>query len=258
MIAYDETGHGPSILLIHGVGLDRGVWRRCVPVLAEDHRVVTIDLPGHGASPPAGPGVTLADLAEEVAAVVPAPAHVVGFSLGALVATRLALTHPELVTTLTLVSGVTQRSDSERSAVLDRLRGSEEDFPAAVHGAVRRWFSDDWREREPETADEVTKVMLANDVTSYLRCYRVFATADAELWPSLGQITAPTLAVTGELDAGSTPAMSRRLADAVPHGRAIIIDKARHLLPLEKPAQLTNAILDHIRRYSRDHLGDSG
>ena len=56
--------------------------------------------------------------------------------------------------------------------------------------------------------------LLANDRDSFLNCYRVFATADAEIGPELGRITVPALAVTGEHDPGSTPEMTRRLAEA--------------------------------------------
>ncbi|MGY4742913.1 alpha/beta fold hydrolase, partial [Streptomyces sp. ATMOS53] len=89
---------------------------------------------------------------------------------------------------------------------------------------------------------------LKNDRTSYLACYDVFATADAGLWPRLPDITAPTLAVTGADDPGSTPAMSRLLADRISGGRALIVPGTRHLLPLERPEELARAVLDHTGR----------
>ncbi|MGY4745797.1 alpha/beta fold hydrolase, partial [Streptomyces sp. ATMOS53] len=94
---------------------------------------------------------------------------------------------------------------------------------------------------------------LKNDRTSYLACYDVFATADAGLWPRLPDITAPTLAVTGEDDPGSTPAMSRLLADRIPGARAMIMPGTRHLLPLERPKELIEAILHHTEAMTAPH-----
>ncbi|KPI18975.1 hypothetical protein OK074_1439 [Actinobacteria bacterium OK074] len=244
-LAHETHGAGPSLVLLHGVGLDRTMWHRCLPALAARHRVTVVDLRGHGASPRASAGLSLADLATDVATLLDGPAHVVGFSLGALVAQQLALVQPELTASLTLVSSVAGRSDQERTAVATRRTRAEEDFAASARTAVDRWFSPEWRSREPELAQSVLTTLLGNDRTSYLACYDVFATGDAELWPRLPDITARTLAVTGADDPGSTPAMTRRLADRIPGARAVIVPGARHLLPLERPEELTRPILDH-------------
>lgn len=220
---------------------------RCLPALAERHRVTLVDLRGHGLSPAAAPGVSLRELAVDVAALLEGPTHLVGFSLGALVAQQLAIEQRELTASLTLVSSVAGRSREERASVLRRRERAQEDFAASAHAAVERWFSPEWRAREPELAWSVLTTMLDNDRTSYLACYDVFATADAELWPRLPEITAPTLAVTGSDDPGSTAAMSRLLTERIPDARVLIVPGTRHLLPLERPDELTTAILNHIR-----------
>jgi pimeloyl-ACP methyl ester carboxylesterase len=244
-LCHETHGAGPDLVLLHGVGLDRSMWERCLPALSKRHRVTLVDLRGHGTSPPAAPGVSLRELATDVAALLHGPTHLVGFSLGALVVQQLALDQPELTASLTLVSSVAGRSTEERTAVLRRRERARENFAASAQAAVERWFTPEWRAREPELTQSVLTTLLNNDHTSYLACYDVFATADAELWPRLTDITAPTLAVTGADDPGSTPAMSRRLADRVPGGHALIVPGTRHLLPLERPKGLTNAVLNH-------------
>ena len=248
MIHSDAQGSGPTVVLLHGVGLDGGLWDRCAPALAADHRVVVPDLRGHGRSPAIEGRVTLADLAADVAEIMDGPAHVVGFSLGALVASELALSRDDLVERLTLVSCVADRSDAEREAVRRRLALSEEDFEAAVEAAVERWFDPEWRSREPELVERVRATMLANRWDSYVAAYRVFAEADAELWPRLPLVRVPTLVVTGEEDRGSTPEMTRRLARAIPQARSAVVPGARHLLPLQCPDELVRLILEHDRQ----------
>lgn len=230
----------PRVVLLHGVGLDRSVWEPVSAVLSDRYDVDAPDLPGHGTRPPVAAGTTLADLATAVAADLSGPVHLVGFSLGALVAQYLAIHRPELVATLTSVSSVCRRTDAEREAVLKRLATAERDMRASSEASLTRWF-----EGSAVPADQVERTrrtLLANDPDSFVRCYRVFATGDAEVGPELGRIGAPSLAITGADDPGSTPAMTQRLADAIPGCRAEVVPHARHMLPLERPAALAGAI----------------
>jgi pimeloyl-ACP methyl ester carboxylesterase len=252
VIHHRVEGEGPDVVLLHGVGLDHTMWRRCAPALAPAYRLTSVDLRGHGASPPAPEGISLADLAEDVTRVLDdagtGRVHLVGFSLGALVAAHLAACHPARVATLTLVSSVAPRSPAEREAVARRLEAARTDRAGAVEAAVARWFDAEWRRREPELAREVRRTLLATENASYLACYAVFATGDRAVAPLLERIAAPTLAITGGEDPGSTPEMSRRLARAIPDARAEIVPGVRHLLPLERPTALTAALTRHFER----------
>ncbi|MEW2403883.1 alpha/beta hydrolase [Streptomyces sp. NPDC046862] len=230
----------PTVVLLHGVGLDHTMWEPTATLLADRFTVITPDLPGHGTRPPVSDGVTLGDLADGVADEIPAGSHLVGFSLGALIAQHLVLHRPELVTTLTSVSSVCRRTAEERTAVLDRLRTAEADFTASAAASLKRWYDGTGVDAGWVARTEAT--LLANDVGSFLGCYRVFATADAELAPDLGAIAVPALAVTGENDPGSTPKMTRRLAAALPDCRAVVVPEARHMLPVERPQALVDSL----------------
>lgn len=237
----------PTLVLLHGVGLDHSMWEPVIGRLTDRFTVLAPDLPGHGRNAPAPAGTTLEDLSHAVAAEVPAGSHVVGFSLGALVAQHLALYRPDLVATLTSVSSVCQRTSAERDAVLGRMEAAREDFAASAAASLRRWYAgtdvgDQWVRRTEAT-------LLANDPESFLHAYRVFATADAELAPELRRVEAPALAVTGEDDPGSTPEMTRRLAAALPDCRAVIVPGARHMLPVQRP----DALVECLTAFIGDH-----
>ena len=235
----------PLVVLLHGVGLDCSMWRPVSAILEDEFAVLAPDLLGHGANRPAPEGTTLRDLADDVAAALPAGAHLVGFSLGALVAQHLARRRPELVATLTSVSSVCRRTESERAAVLGRLTAAEADFPASVEASLERWYAG--TDTDPALVRQTRATLLGNDVASYLNCYRVFATADAEIGPELPRIAAPALAVTGELDPGSTPDMTRRLAAAIPDCRDLVVPGARHMLPVQQPRELVIPLTTLIR-----------
>jgi (E)-2-((N-methylformamido)methylene)succinate hydrolase len=233
-----------TIVLLHGVGLDHTMWEPAAGLLADRFDVITPDLPGHGSRPPAHDGVTLADLADGVAGEIPAGSHLVGFSLGALVAQHLALHRPELVATLTSVSSVCRRTPEERASVLTRLRTAETDFAASAAASVERWYAGTGV--DPVRVARTEAMLRANDVRSFLNCYRVFATADAELGPDLGAITVRALAVTGENDPGSTPEMTHRLASALSDCRAVVVPRARHMLPVECPEAFVDSLITFI------------
>lgn len=228
------------LVLLHGVGLDHTMWQSVLAQLPPGTATWAPDLLGHGSSPAAADGTTLADLAAPVVDRLQPGDHLVGFSLGALVAQHIARRHPHLVASLTSVSSVCRRTDDERAAVLGRLRAAAEDFPASVEAALERWYAG--TAVRPELVAETRATLLGNDVASYLNCYRVFAAADAELAPELSHIRVPGLAVTGASDPGSTPEMSRRLADSIPGCQVVVVPGARHMLPVQMPRELVEVL----------------
>ncbi|MFC9504480.1 alpha/beta fold hydrolase [Streptomyces sp. NPDC057002] len=234
----------PTVVLMHGVGLDHTMWEPTAALLADRFTVIAPDLPGHGTRPPVRDGVALADLAADVVGEIPAGSHLVGFSLGALVAQQVALHHPELVATLTSVSAVCERTAEERASVLGRLRTAEADFTASAAASLKRWY--DGTDVDPGLVARTEATLLANDIGSFLNCYRVFATADADLAPHLPAIDVRALAVTGENDPGSTPEMTHRLAAALPDCRAVVIPQARHMLPVERPEAFVECLTTFI------------
>ncbi len=238
----------PTIVLLHGVGLDHHMWAPLVGHLGDRATVITPDLLGHGANPPAPVGITLRDLADGVLTHLPAGSHLVGFSLGALVAQHIARFHPDLIASVTSVSSVCKRTPAEREAVLGRLRVAEQDFDASADASVHRWF--DGTDVPEDIVTDTDRVLRATDHQSFLNCYRVFATGDAEIGPELQHIAMPALAVTGELDPGSTPEMTHRLAQSIPGCREIVVDDARHMLPVQRPAELANHLITFIGEYA--------
>ncbi|HKU11593.1 MAG TPA: alpha/beta fold hydrolase [Sinomonas sp.] len=236
------------IVLLHGVGLDSSMWDSLLvdgALWFTGREVLALDLPGHGGQPPLRRPTTLSEMADDVARRLPPKAHLVGFSLGALVAQEIAARMPERVLSLVCVSSVCQRTEEEAAAVARRLDTAREDFAASAAAAVERWFPHSTG-ISPDQVEQVRRVLLANDRESYLHAYEVFATGDRDAAKALPLITAPTLAVTGSEDPGSTPDMTMRLARLVPGARALVIEGARHMLPVEQPEQLARLITEFI------------
>lgn len=249
-IAPQRAVQEAPVVFLHGVGLDHTVWDKVGPSFGD--RAVALDLPGHGAQPPLTHEVSLADLAGDVLRRMPkGPVHLVGFSLGALIAQYIAAHHPDRVLTLACVSAVCERTQEEADAVRQRFELARTDFHESMRRAVDRWFPTNGPAAETERV-ATREVLLANDVESYLYAYRVFATGDREVAAALPKIAAPTLAITGELDPGSTPQMSYRLQRLIPRCAVRVLPGVRHMLPVEAPDQLTESLTTLIQGGAHD------
>lgn len=240
------TGAAP-IVLLHGVGLDRTMWAPVVALLeAAGRRTIALDLPGHGERPPLRAPQTLETLADDVRERLPeGPVHLVGFSLGALIAQHIARFTPERLVSLTAVSSVCDRTPAEREAVESRLATATSDFSASASASIERWFPEGSRVAS-QTIAATRDTLLGNDVESFVHAYTVFARGDQQIAPELPAIRVPALAITGELDPGSTPDMTARLARAIPNCASQIVTGARHMLPVEAPHEFAQRLLAFI------------
>ncbi|ASN40719.1 alpha/beta fold hydrolase [Paeniglutamicibacter terrestris] len=244
----------PQTVLLHGVGLDLSMWETFQEIC--DRPTVALDLPGHGAQPPLREPQTLETLARHVISRLPeGPIHLVGFSLGALIAQYIARFAPTKVLSLTSVNSVCRRTAEESAAVARRLDTAGTEFAAGVDLAIERWFPHATTTVPAQSIATVRHVLAANDIQSYLHAYRVFAQGDQEIGPELGAITQPALAITGSDDPGSTPEMSQRLGQAMPDCRVVVVPKTRHMLPIENALALAEALstlIDNPKRMNRD------
>ena len=234
-----------AVVLVHGVGLDGHLWDHVAALLSPTRSVICYDLLGHGDSPPLARGSTVDTFVEQLAAIAPQKVDLVGFSLGALIAQAFALAHPKRVGRLVLVSTVFDRTPAERTAIMarvDEVRAGG--YAATVESAIDRWFAPGFQ--PAEDVENVRTRMNTNDVESYANAYEIFAAADQTLAARTGDLAIPVLAITGADDPRSTPAMSRSLAAAVPHGRAVVLPGVRHLVPIEAPAALAGHILEFL------------
>lgn len=237
-IRYEEKGNGEPLILIHGVGLDHTMWIQQLENLSESFRIIVYDMVGHGGSEhPPGP-YFLSQFVEQLAVLMNhlniEKTHLVGFSMGGMVAQAFALKYKEKLKTLTIMNAVANRTQEQRKAILTRVEEVEKTGPlATIEPAIQRWFNPDFLNMQEETVSRIRKRLQTNDPNSYLAAYTLFATADAELWSKLHQIDLPTLIITGEHDFGSNPEMARQMHEKIVHSELIIVPNMKHMLPVE-------------------------
>lgn len=146
-----------------------------------------------------------------------------------------------------MFAAIAGRTESERAAVMDRLKIVEGGIPGQhFHNSVERWFTDGFRAANPERIQAYAARNQQNDPAAYAAAYRVLATTD--LADKLHEIRLPTLIVTGEEDRGSNPRMARLMHDRIAGSELVILPGLRHALPFEVPDQVASLIEGFIER----------
>ncbi len=246
---YHVEGAGPPVVLIHGVGADGSSWDEIAPALTSRFTVIRLDLRGHGRSGHIDGALTLQDFARDVVDVLDAAgaarAHVVGFSLGGMIAQALALDHAARVDRLVLLSAVAGRTDQERARVRERLEILRTQGIGAITGAAQdRWFTAGFIERHPELVRERMEQLQQNHAPSYAAAYTVFSTSD--LGERLHGIRTPTLVATGEHDVGSNTRMARFMQAQIPGAELRILAGLKHSVLVEAPETITAMLLEYL------------
>jgi 2-succinyl-6-hydroxy-2,4-cyclohexadiene-1-carboxylate synthase len=239
-------GTGTPLLLLHGFTGRGTAWGAHATAFARAFRVITVDLPGHGRSGTGEPGrMTVERTADDLAAILrqagPIPAHVLGYSLGARIALRLAVAHPDVVSRLVLESpSAGLASERERAA----RRATDEALATRIEQHGIDAFVAEW-ERQPVFASHASlpparaarlrAMRLANRPAGLAASLRGAGQGSMEaLFDRLAAVTARTLVIAGALDDRGRPRV-QQVADGIPGARLEIIDNAGHTPHEEKP-----------------------
>jgi pimeloyl-ACP methyl ester carboxylesterase len=252
-IAYEVTGSGPAVTLVHAGIADRRMWRDTLPALADEFTVLTYDQRGFGDSTlPSGPAAYTDDLRALLDHVGLEQTAIVGVSMGGRAALELALLEPERVTALVLVGA--GLPDWDWSQEVGRFGEQEEEALAA--GDVDRAVAlnvDFWVGPANPAVRELVAEMQR-------RAFEIpipdpEPTAPPPLDPPaserLRDIAAPTLVVVGEEDVEDIKEIANVLAAGIPSGRKVTMPGSAHLPPLERPEEFNRILLDFLHTESQ-------
>lgn len=237
-----ETGDGIPLFLLHGIGSSGEIFHGQLPLLSDDHHVVTWDAPGYGQSDDPTSPMTMDDYADAAADCIRAcfrdGAHVVGMSWGGVIATRLAVRHPELVKGLILGSStVGSGTDTDKAA---KMR----ERPAALEADGAEQFA---RKRAVKLVSPHANDMLKSRAISLMANairlpgyrYAAESMAATDNTEELGAVTCPTLVLWGEQDSVTGRASAVPLIAGIPGAVGVEVRHAGHLTNLESPENFT-------------------
>jgi 3-oxoadipate enol-lactonase len=252
-IAWERHGSGPPLLLIHGLGYARWGWEPVLPGLAERFDVIMFDNRGIGGSDaPPGP-YTVVEMAADAVQVLDEAgverAHVVGTSLGGMIAQELALSYPERVVRLVL-AGTTPggpRAYPMPQVTVDLIAESATLEPAvALRRFVENALASGTVERRPEIVERILEHRLATAQEPAAWGAQAAAAVAFDAYDRLGGLIAPTLVQSGTEDVVIDPRNSFLLGDLLPNAEAAHFPGCGHLFFWEKPAGFVRSVTSFI------------
>ncbi|MCY3770059.1 MAG: alpha/beta hydrolase [Gammaproteobacteria bacterium] len=251
--AYQIAGpdNAPAIALLHGIGMNRQLWRDYEPVLAKRYRVFSYDLPGHGESAPSPAPLSLKRFANQFRDLMDEldipRCTAIGFSMGGMINRRFVMDYPERADALVILNSPHERSPEAQQLVENRAARTLEGGPAAtMRTSLERWFTSEFLSTQAETVDEVRQWVLGTDPTAFTQSRQVLAAGVRELVRPEPPIFVPTLVITCENDSGSTPEMAHDISSDIAGARTLVVPGLQHLGMLEQPTLFIEPMLKFL------------
>ncbi len=252
-ISFEDSGEGTAVVLGHSFLCSGDMWAQQIPSLAKHHRIINIDLRGHGRSGRIEESCGIYDLVGDVVAVLDALeiecAVWAGLSIGGMVAMRAALTAPDRVRALILIdthAGAETGAKKLKYGLLNvgaRTLGIRPFLPAVVP----LMFGKTTRRENPGLVavwkEKFTEIHMPS-ISSVLGAL-VGRDSVVDRLPDIG---VPTLVIVGAEDASLPVVCSREISEAMPNSSLVIVPEAGHLSALEQPQVVTEAMVDFLGR----------
>ena len=234
------------IVFIHGVGLNHKIWEPQINVF--ENTFLAYDILGHGKTPLDKENLSFDDFSNQLINLIDElnirRIHLVGFSIGSLIARNFASKYSDRLESLILLCSIFKRTEKQKQIVKDRFELAKKSKSLSKQ-ALKRWFTDEYLEKNPNTYKKISSILEQNRMENFLKIYELFVNhKDDERFE---KIKTKTLIMTGEGDVGSTPEMSINLSKVINNSNVKIISKGKHLCSIECADDVNMAIKKHIQ-----------
>ncbi len=255
-ISYNVTGQGEPLVLIHGLGSSKRDWELQVPFFSRWFRVITFDIRGHGGTEATAGPYSISMFASDAAALIrelnAVPAHILGISLGGIIAFQLYFDFPEIVKSLIIANSYPElvlkklKDNLEfwRRMVLLRITGmrtlarvqSRRLFPRPDQKMLRKIASSRIAENNTRVYIDTIRAMKGWSVVNYLP-----------------EICCPTMIIAADQDY-VLPDQKRKHVSLIPEAEFVILENSRHASPIDQPDAFNNIVLEFLSKHSQTEL----
>ena len=237
-VAYKLEGPAdkPVVLMSNSLMSDHSMWDPTVPALLGHYRLLRYDTRGHGQSSVTPGPYSIAQLADDAVGLLDAlgiaSAHIMGLSMGGMIAQQIGARYPERAQSLLLCDTASEMPP--RSMWEERLAIARKDGVAGlVDSTIKRWFTAPFIERTPQAIAKVRAMILGTPTEGYINC--ASAVRDMAQTTMLLSIKAPTLVMTGRQDPACTVEQSTVLHRMIDTSKMGVIEEAAHLSNIGQP-----------------------
>jgi pimeloyl-ACP methyl ester carboxylesterase len=221
------------IVFIHGVGLTYEIWQPQLDFF-KNYSNLAYDILGHGKSSLKKQNISFDDFSDQLINLIDElnfqKIHLVGFSIGSLIARNFATKFNDRLQSLVLLGSIYKRTEQQQKIVNERFNQAKKELKLSKL-ALKRWFTDKYLENNPDTYDKISSILSSNNMANFIKVYELFVNHKND--EDFEKITVNTLITTGENDIGSTIEMSQELNKIIKNSQLKIIKNGKHLCGIE-------------------------
>ena len=243
----NEKDQKIPLVFVHGVGLTHEIWKPQIDYF-KDYTTLSYDILGHGKTPLKKTNISFDDFSEQLIKLINElnfqKIHLVGFSIGSLVARNFATKHNDRLQSLTLLGSTYKRSEEQQKIVNDRFNLAKKNHTLSKQ-ALKRWFTDKYLEKNPNTYEKISSILEGNNRENFLKVYELIVLHKND--ENFKNIKVNTLIMTGENDIGSTVDMSKNLSNVIENSQLKVIKNGKHLCGIECADEVNMIIKNFIK-----------
>ncbi len=244
--SYNKIEGSIPIVFIHGVGLTNKIWEPQLEFFKK-YSTISYDILGHGKSKLEKKYISFDDFSDQLIDLIDElkinKIHLVGFSIGSLIARNFATKFNNRLKSLILLGSIYKRTEQQQKIVSDRFDQAKQELKLSKQ-ALKRWFTDKYLEKNPNTYEKISSILSANNMQNFLKVYELFVYHKND--EKFDEIKVNTLVMTGEHDVGSTVNMSQELNKIIKNSELKIIKNGKHLCGIECADEVNVAIKSFI------------
>ena len=243
---FNKKEQSIPIVFIHGVGLTYEIWQPQLEFF-KNYSNLSYDILGHGKSSLTKQNINFDDFSDQLIELVNElkieKIHLVGFSIGSLIARNFATKYNDRLESLILLGSIYKRSEQQQKIVNERFIQAKKDLKLSKQ-ALKRWFTDKYLVNNPNTYEKISSILSSNNIENFLKAYELFVKHQND--ENFEKIKINTLLMTGEYDYGSTIEMSQELSKVIKNSELKIIKEGKHLCGIECADEVNLTIKNFI------------
>ena len=245
---FNKKEQSIPIVFVHGVGLTYEIWQPQLDFF-NGYSNLSYDILGHGKSSLTKQNISFDDFSDQLIELINElkieKIHLVGFSIGSLVARNFATRYGERLRSLILLGSIYKRSEQQQKIVNERFNQAKKELKLSKQ-ALKRWFTDKYLENNPDTYEKISSILSSNNMDYFLKVYELFVKHKND--EQFEKIETKTLVMTGEHDVGSTIEMSEELIKIIKNSEIKIIKGGKHLCGIECADDVNLTIKNFIEK----------
>jgi len=230
---FNKKEQSTPIVFVHGVGLTYEIWQPQLDFF-KNYSTLSYDILGHGESSLTKQNINFDDFSKQLIELIDEleidKIHLVGFSIGSLIARNFATKINDRLQSLILLGSIYKRTEQQQKIVNERFNQAKKELKLSKQ-ALKRWFTDKYLKNNPDTFDKISSILSSNNMEYFLKTYDLFVNHKND--EDFEKIKVNTLLMTGEYDIGSTIEMSQELNKVIKNSELKIVKDGKHLCGIE-------------------------